>query len=306
MSKPARRLGRGLSSVIGPAATPAEATPAAGLRDQPAGPAIRVLAIPVERIRANPMQPRRNFDVDSLQALARSLRERGTLQPIVVRPAENGYELIAGERRLRAARIAGLDEIPAIIRPARDEDLLELALIENILRADLNAIERARAYRSLQEQQGLTADEIADRMGEDRSTAQNYLRLLQLPPDVQTLVAEDKLGVGQAKALLAAKDPHLQSMLAQSAAAEGWSARKTEQTVTRHREGSAPMPRSEVRPAVRDMEQRLKAALGLRVQIREGRKQHSGRVVVHYGDLAEFERLVGLICSGAESESIEG
>jgi ParB family chromosome partitioning protein len=148
------------------------------------------------------MQPRRQFDDASLRGLADSMKSKGTLQPIVVRPSEGGYELIAGERRLRAAVMAELDSIPAIVRAIRDDDLFELALIENIQRVDLNPIEPARAYKTLQDRYDLSHDEIGRRMGEDRPTVSNYIRLLDLCEGVFEIVAAGKLGVGHAKALL--------------------------------------------------------------------------------------------------------
>lgn len=254
----------------------------------------RLLSIHVDRIRHNPMQPRRAFEEASLQALAASIRDRGTLQPIVVRPSAGGFELIAGERRLRAVKIAGLSEVPAIVRDVRDEEMLELALIENIHRADLNPIERARAYRSLQQQYDLSHEEIATRMGEDRATVTNYIRLLGLAEPVIELVASGELTSGHAKALMGIEDHQAQISFAERAHHEAWSVRQLEAAVAKAKQGAAPLaPVRQARAAVADMEQRLSAALGLRVTIKEGRRRHTGRIVIEYYSLDDFERIAG-------------
>jgi ParB family chromosome partitioning protein len=254
-----------------------------------------VLAVSLDRIRANPSQPRRHFDEAQLSALAASLRERGALQPIVVRPAEGGYELVAGERRLRAARLAGLAEIPAIVRVVRDDEMLELALIENVQREDLNPIERARAYRTLQERHGLSDEAIGAKMGEDRSTVSNYIRLLNLAPDVVDLIAGNQLSTGHGKALLGCPDPKRQSGLAGQAIREGWPVRRLEAAVRLGAARNTGRGQREVRPAVRDMEQRLTAAVGTRASIREGRRKGAGTITIEYYSLNDFERITGLL-----------
>ena len=306
MSNTPRRLGRGISSLIStnlttpdlaaeppaaPAAPPQEAT---SVEMHRRGPGLALIGL--DKIRTNPMQPRRYFDENLIASLAASLRERGALQPIVVRPAEGGYELVAGERRLRAARVAGLGEIPAVIRPVRDEEMLELALIENIHRSDLNPIERARAYRILQEQHGLNEDAIAGRMGEDRSTVINYLRLLKLEPDVQGLIASGALNTGHGKVLAACLDPVRQVELARRAARDGWSVRAIERAVRAGGGGGQKAKAvGEVRPVVRDAEVRLSQALGRRVSIKEGRKRGSGSITFEYYSVTDFETIVGLL-----------
>lgn len=303
---PPRRLGRGISSLISTQLTTPE--PATESQPMPApvipqappaepvkrGPAL--MSIPVDKVRANPAQPRRYFDDAQIATLAASLKERGALQPIVVRPAEGGYELIAGERRLRAARVAGLAEIPAVIRPARDEEMLELALIENIHRSELNPIERARAYRVLQEQHGLSDEVISARMGEDRSTINNYIRLLKLESEVQAMIASGKLSTGHGKVLLACTETGRQLELARKAVREAWSVREMEKSLKQG--GGAPpaakAPR-EIRPIVRDVEQRLSQSLGRRVQIKESRKKNSGTISFEYYNLEDFETIVSML-----------
>ena len=304
MSKGTRRLGRGLSSLISSDLSQQEgespgirAAPARSLEGMRApAPMHRLLAIPITAVRRNPTQPRRDFNEESLNLLANSMRDKGTLQPIIVRPAEQGYELVAGERRLRAAKIAGMTEIPAVIRTVGDDELLELALIENIHREDLNPIERARAYRAMHERHGLSHDEIAQRVGEDRATVTNYIRLLGLPEEVIDMVASGDVSVGHAKVLLGVTDPKIHYNMAQRLVGQGWSVRRLETEIARQKRGAPASPETrKVRPAVEDMEQRLIAALGIRVTIREGRRRHAGKLVIHYYCLEDFERIIGLL-----------
>ncbi len=325
---PQKRLGRGLSSLISgdlahpaaemrghiPAPAPAEPRTSAdanlGRPDRPSlisarestgSPhgAARLASLPIEAIRTNPLQPRKVFDDARLAELAESIRSRGTLQPIVVRPADGGYELVAGERRLRASKLAGLTDIPALIRAVADEHLLELALIENVQRADLNPIERAQAYRLLIDKYKLTHDDVARRTGEDRATVSNILRILSLGDFERGAVADGTLSLGHAKALLAIEDAALRERTARQAIAEGWSVRRLEQLGGGGRK--AEPAAKEKRPVVANLEERLRAALGVRVSIHESRRRHAGKIVIEYGDLKEFERIVRQI--GVEPES---
>ncbi len=313
-SKSPRRLGRGLSSLISTELTqpqpisPPVAPPVPELRSSPPGPAspvipdasrppvaaqgVRLAQIPVASVRANPLQPRRVFDEARLAELAESLRSRGALQPIVVRPAEGGYELVAGERRLRASRLAGLKEIPAVIRTVADDQLLELALIENIQRADLNPVERARGYKQLADKYGLTHDQVAERMGEDRATVTNYIRLLGLGDDLLDLVSAGALSTGHAKALLGIGDISSRKSLAIRAAEEGWSVRRIEFEAAKAKKPDAFGGSPAKRPAVVDLEERLRAELGSRVHIKEGRKRHTGKLILEYFSLDDFERIM--------------
>src|SRR6266542_3708960 len=215
-------LGRGLSSLI-PGATEER-----GLLD-----------IPVSAIARNPRQPRGEFPEETLEALARSIREVGVLQPVVVRPRNGGYELVAGERRLRAARLAGLATIPAIIREGDDTESLREALIENIHREDLAPLELAAAFQELLEDLGVTQETLAERLGYSRAHVANTIRLLSLPPDVQRLLADGRLQAGHARALLGLPDDDARSMLALRVAAEGLSVRQVEALVRSYSEHPA-------------------------------------------------------------------
>jgi ParB family chromosome partitioning protein len=195
--------------------------------------------LPVELIAPNPKQPRRRFDEQALQALAGSLGERGVLQPVLVRPKAGGtYELIAGERRWRAARIAGLDTVPALVRAGGDAEALELALIENMAREDLNPVEQARACATLVEDLGLTREDVGRRVGRSRVSVSNLLRLLELPEEALELMQQGALSEGHGRALLLADDHGARRSLARTAVAEGWSVRTTESRA-RERNGTA-------------------------------------------------------------------
>src|SRR5438094_2680820 len=253
-------MGRGLAAII-----PTASSEEAGLRE-----------LAVELIRANPSQPRRAFDEDALAALADSIRARGVLQPIVVRPLAGGrYELVAGERRLRAARIAGLDRIPAIVRETDDAERLELALIENMARADLNPVEEARACATLVDDLGMSKEEVARRVGRSRVAVANLIRMLGLPDETLTMVERRELTAGHARALLLCKDHARRRTLARSARDRGWSVRETER---RAREAQGRFIRSEPRdpvvihPDLADAlgaaDAALPAALGREVKVR--------------------------------------
>jgi ParB family transcriptional regulator, chromosome partitioning protein len=212
-----RGMGRGLAAILAPTIPP-DGEPARDLRE-----------IPIEMIVPNPHQPRQSFEEESLVALSASLRERGVLQPVLVRPVPGGtYELIAGERRWRAAEMAGFDTIPALVRPRDDAESLELALIENMAREDLNPVEEARACALLVEELGLTREDVGRRVGRSRVAVTNLLRLLDLPDEVLELIASAALTEGHGRALLGASDHADRRRLARSAAIEGWSVRETE------------------------------------------------------------------------------
>ncbi|MCB9853736.1 MAG: ParB/RepB/Spo0J family partition protein [Phycisphaerales bacterium] len=316
-----KRLGRGLSSLIRSDLNSPPEREAVPEKPVPAAPAAvskspqsvappssaPVSELPIDQIRTNPSQPRRTFDPERLAALAESLKQRGALQPIVVRPIEGGYELVAGERRLRASKLAKLDRVPVIVRNVRDDDMLELALIENVQRENLNPVEKARAYRTLVQKHGLSQEEVAGRMGEDRSSVANYIRLLGLSERPLELLGNGELSVGHGKALLAVADAAKQTAIAERAVAEGWSVRRTEQVVT---EAAQPKPEAEAksaargqRPAVREMQDRLTSILGTRVSLKEGRKRHSGKIVIEYYNLDDFEKITTRL--GVEREAAD-
>jgi ParB family transcriptional regulator, chromosome partitioning protein len=230
VAKPKPGMGRGLDAILSVSGGDADS-----VEDQ-------LRELPVELIAANPKQPRRRFDEEALQALAGSLEERGVLQPVLVRAKPGGtYELVAGERRWRAAQIAGLEKIPALVRPRADAEALELALIENMAREDLNPIEEARACAALVEELGLTREDVGRRVGRGRVAVSNLMRLLDLPDEVIESIEDGALSEGHGRALLLAEDHGARRSLARTAAAEGWSVRVVE---ARARESNAPSPGS--------------------------------------------------------------
>ncbi len=266
MSTPRPGMGRGLAAILAASDTP---TATEGVRE-----------LPVELIAPNPNQPRRSIDGESLQALADSLGEQGVLQPVLVRPRPGGYELIAGERRWRAARLAGIERIPALVRPTDDAHTLELALIENMAREDLNPVEEARACAALAEELGLTREEIGRRVGRSRVAISNLVRLLELPDDVLEMLAQRTLSEGHGRALLMAEDHDARRRLARKAAAEGWSVRSTERRARESNQGArahaknaehAPTPigaQPDRDAGAREIAETLEAALGAEVRVR--------------------------------------
>jgi ParB family chromosome partitioning protein len=280
-------LGRGLSSLI-PGATEER-----GLLD-----------IPVSAIARNPRQPRGGFPEESLEALARSIREVGVLQPVVVRRRDGGYELVAGERRLRAAKLAGLATIPAIVREGDDTESLREALIENIHREDLAPLELAAAFQSLLEDLGVTQEMVAERLGYSRAHVANTIRLLSLPGDVQRLLAEDRIQAGHARAMLGLPDDEARSALALRAAAEALSVRQVEDLVRRYMEkpGSVTIRGKKAPdPALAEVEEILSEQLATRVQVTLGRRK--GKIVVEFGSREDLERIVSEIIGSGPGQA---
>jgi ParB family transcriptional regulator, chromosome partitioning protein len=284
-------LGKGLGALI---PSDVARSSAAGLAARPG-----IEEIPINQIDPNPYQPRNNFDEESLAGLTASIRELGVLQPILVRQAsEDRYAIIAGERRWRAAKRAGLQFIPVIVRQVNDELTLQHALVENLHRDDLNPLEEAAAYQQLVEDFDLTQEEVAQKVGKSRSAVANLLRLFQLPPQVQRLVAEGRVSAGHAKALLGTPDRAFQESLARRVATDGLSVRDTEEAV-RQRNGLAGSPggspgssgtRSKLRaPGLLELEELLAEQLDTRVSINVGPKR--GRVVIEFADLEDLERI---------------
>ncbi|RMD71914.1 MAG: ParB/RepB/Spo0J family partition protein, partial [Gammaproteobacteria bacterium] len=243
--------------------------------------------LPVRRIRPNPFQPRAAVSEEGIEALAASIRAQGVIQPVVVRPAGEGYELIAGERRWRAAQRAGLEEIPALVREVSDEGALAMALIENIQREDLNPMEEARAIRRLAEAFGLTHQAIAEAVGRSRAAVTNLLRLLELPSEVQALIEEGRLDMGHARALLGLGSPAAQVALARKVAEKGLSVRETERLAKRRPQGAQPPPD----PDIQRLKERLSQHLGARVELRCSRKGR-GRLIIHYHSLEELDGIL--------------
>ncbi len=278
-------LGRGLGALIPP--SPGESESA-------------YRQLPVSSIEPNPKQPRTTFDEESLTSLTASVRELGVLQPVLVRQAENGsYELIAGERRWRAAKRAGLQTIPAILRTADDTAVLQQALVENLQREDLNPLDEAAAYQQLIEDFSLTHEEVATRVGKSRAAISNALRLFQLPPQVQKMLVEGSLSAGHARALLGTPDRAYQEALARRVVAEGLSVRAVEDAVRERRGPSAPPtpdtsapeePSRRLRPpGLLELEELLARHLDTRVKIEMG--ANKGRVMIEFATLEDLERI---------------
>jgi ParB family transcriptional regulator, chromosome partitioning protein len=276
-------LGRGLSALI------------PGASDETG-----LVEVPVQSVSPNPRQPRQSFEEEGLAGMARSIQEVGVLQPIVVRRLNGGYELVAGERRLRAAKIAGLATVPAIIRTTDDTESLREALIENIHRQDLAPLEQAAAFQELQDDLGVSQEALAARLGHSRSHVANTIRLLQLPGDIQTLLAEGSLTAGHARALLALDDAEAQTTLGMRIAAEGLSVRQTEELVrsfTAHPAARAtPVPR-ELDPRLLQIEEALADALGTRVRVQRARRK--GKVIIEFGSKADLDRIAARIIDGS-------
>jgi ParB family chromosome partitioning protein len=248
--------------------------------------------IPVGEIRSNPFQPRTTFSAESLEELEASIREHGILQPVVVRKAGAGYELVAGERRLRAAEALGLDQIPAVVREASDEDMQTLALVENLQREDLNAMEKARALKAMMRNFGITQDEVATRVGKARTTVANLLRLLDLPPEVQEMVEAGLLSGAHARAILQAQGAKRRRDLAQLAVRRGLSVRELERlaragpTIGKRRKAAPD-------PYLADLENRLRAALSC--DVRMARSGKGGRIEIRYRDPDDLDRLLEMM-----------
>jgi ParB family transcriptional regulator, chromosome partitioning protein len=284
-------LGKGLGALI---PSDVASSSAAGLASRPG-----IEEIPINQIDPNPYQPRNRFDEETLTGLTASIRELGVLQPILVRQvSDDRYAIIAGERRWRAAKRAGLQFIPVIVRQVNDELTLQHALVENLHRDDLNPLEEAAAYQQLVEDFDLTQEEVAHKVGKSRSAVANLLRLFQLPPQVQRLVAEGRVSAGHAKALLGTPDRAFQESLARRVATDGLSVRDTEEAV-RQRNGLAGSSgrsagssegRTKLRaPGLLELEELLAEQLDTRVSINVGPKR--GRVVIEFADLEDLERI---------------
>jgi ParB family chromosome partitioning protein len=284
MSTQKKALGRGLGALIPsrPAPEPAapQATPSAGLAE-----------VPIEQIAPNPYQPRKTFNDASIEDLARSVREHGIIQPLVVtKTGDNKYRLIAGERRFRAAQKAGLATVPVVIKETMaDSDVLQVALIENIQREDLNPIEEAYAYHQLHEEFGLTQEEISKRVGKERSTVANFLRLMRLPDSVKKLLAAGQLSMGHARAILAVEPARKQEQLAERVVRRNLNVRQTEMLAAESSPKAAE-PEKEKDIFTRDAEDKLTRTLRSKVEI--DRKRRGGVIHIRFGSEDELIRLV--------------
>ncbi len=282
-------MGRGLSALISTDQQPAD-------RDE-------IREIEIDLIQPGQQQPRTFFDEAKLEELAQSIRTTGIIQPLLVRPKGGLFELVAGERRWRAAQIAGLTRVPAIIREIPDDRLLEFALVENIQRQELNPIEEANAYKRLIDSLGLTQDEVARRVGRDRTFITNYLRVLKLPTDIQALLEEEKLSFGHARTLLSVQDPVTQRRFAQKIVKHSWSVRETEQRV-KNLDERKPQPAKAPQlldPNVRAAEAKLRRALSTQVRIHPQRAGSSGKIEIEYYSLADLDRIFNAIMRNDET-----
>jgi len=321
--KPQRRLGRGLDALISPVplapdadedqaadgaaepppplkAVPAQVFDQAAVEAQAASAqAGTPLEIPPAKISPNPYQPRQDFDEASLEQLMASIQSSGIIQPVVVRPAAAGrYELVSGERRLRAAEALGLQAVPAVVRDVPDDRLLEMALIENIQRRDLNPIEKAEAFRGFMARYGMTQEQAAHRIGVDRASLANHVRLLELPEEIRILVRRQALGMSHARTIAGLGDRGEQLDMAKRAIREELSVRQLERAVSRRRQGPVARPASapaSTSPQARAMENELRNLLGTKVRIEEGSKSGTGRIVVEYYTFDDFDRILGVI-----------
>jgi ParB family transcriptional regulator, chromosome partitioning protein len=286
-------LGKGLSALL------PTRPPAAPVLVEPPLEATHTVAI--DRIDANPLQPRRLFQQERLAELAQSIRANGIIQPLVVRKVADRYQLVAGERRWRAAKLAQLAQVPVVVQDIPDERLLEITLIENIQREDLNPIETAIAFDRMGSELSLTAEEIGQRTGKDRTTIINSVRLLALPADLQQLVAERRLSAGHARCLLTLPTPDLQREVAERSVAQGWSVRQMERTTQKMMEGRKPKSVDEVAadPNVKAAIQELERVLGTKVRIVEKAKQ-KGRIEIEYYSSEDLDRIYGAIVGEPE------
>lgn len=305
MAKSLRRLGRGLDSLVSDlSGSPVEAPSGASSNvsssklQESTGPT----SMKTSDLRPNPFQPRSDSG-QSIENLARSIKQSGMLQPIAVRPTARGFQIIAGERRWWAAKSLGMDQVPVIVRQATDEQMIELALIENIQREDLNAIDRARAYERYCQEFNLKPEQIAERLGEDRSTVANYLRILDLDDRVQQMLIKGQISMGHARCLLGIGDVKRRFGLANEVVASGLSVRVLEQLVRTAKRGSIPENQpatqtdssKQLSPHIADMERRFEDRLKTKVAIREGAKKGTGRITLHFYSLDDFERIAEAI-----------
>ena len=296
-----KRLGRGLEALLGPVSRE-QAEASGALRE-----------IPLSSIKPNPYQPRTRMDQSELSDLASSMEASGLLQPVIVRPHDGGFELIAGERRWRAAKRAGLPSIPVVVREVDEVLSLEQALVENLHREDLNPLEEAAAYQQLMEDFELTQEAVAQKVGKSRSAVANTLRLFQLPPTIQRLVAENLLSGGHAKALLGTPDRAFQDTLAKRIVADGLSVREAEDAVRRHNEEAdaepeepaapsaspaAPAAKRLRPPGLLELEELLASHLDTRVSVSMAGNDGKGKVVVEFAGLEDLERIYRVMTDG--------
>ena len=301
-AKNKRRLGRGINSLLRGSSQGVDRTAASTTSQQVAK---QPDEISIDLIDDNPFQPRKEIDEEKLRELSQSIQTDGILQPLIVTKSssdQDRYVLIAGQRRLKAARLAGKTSVPCVIRQATDQQILEWAMIENIQRSDLNPVEKAEGYQDYMRRFGLTQDQVAERMGQARSTVANYVRLLDLADETRQMIISGQLSFGHARVLASLTEPdkiHQQVSLAQRSVRDGISVRRLEQIVSGMSQGqkksSSKSTGKKKLPYIADMERQLTEAVGLRVTIQAGRKENSGRVTIDYSNLEQFDHISGLL-----------
>ena len=280
-----RKLGRGLEGLM--RAVTRQPMPEMAVQSGPA------TTLPVSILDPNPDQPRQTMEPENLEHLKSSIHEHGVLQPIVVRKNGDRYQVIAGERRLRAAQGLGLSEVPVIVREASDEEMLELALVENLQREDLDPIEKAVSFKAYLARSGRTQDAAATRLGLDRSTISNMIRLLELPEEVQLMVRSGLVAMGHARAILAVEDNKRRVEIAEKVAREGLSVRQVEQIVSGPSSSRKKVFKAKPKtPDVRELEGRLREALGTKVSVEEGVKSGTGKIIIEFYGHDDLERIL--------------
>jgi ParB family chromosome partitioning protein len=297
--QPRRALGKGMGALLPtrshtPAAPAAQAAPA---KDEPRE---ATLNLPIDDIQPNPLQPRRVFLNDRLEELAQSIRANGIIQPLVVRQVDGRYQLVAGERRWRAAKLAGVDTVPVVVREIPENRLLEITLIENIQREDLNPMETASAFARMSAELNLNAETIGLRTGKDRTTVINLMRLLQLPQDIQSLISDGKLSAGHGRCLLSLPNAELQREVSERAMQGGWSVRQIEKTCARMTAGATPKHVDEIKidPNVKAAIQEMERKLGTRVHVKEGARGR-GKIEIEYYSADDLNRIYDTIMGEA-------
>jgi len=272
-------LGKGLDALI----------PSLSINDDD-----KVVEIPLAQLRPNPYQPRKTFNEDAIRELAESIKEHGVIQPIIVREVLKGYEIIAGERRFRASQLSGKATIPAVVRSFSDQQVMEIALIENVQREDLNALEIAAAYQNLIDTFNLTQEELSLKVGKSRSHIANFLRLLQLPAEIKEYVSRGTLSMGHARAIITITDPKLQKELAKKAIDENWSVRQLEEAVQglqSKKRSTAKVAKAKKRdPFISSVEEELREILQTTVKVKHERNK--GKIEISYYSMDDFERLL--------------
>lgn len=289
-------LGRGLSALIKDSPTPADT-------DNGGAQVPGITQVPVSQIHKSPWQPRRHFDPDALDELVRSIRERGVIQPLLVRKVDDGFQLVAGERRFRAAQEAELKEVPALVLDVSDKDAVEITLIENLQREDLNPIEEAEGYQSLADEFGMTQEQISDRVGKGRATIANALRLLTLPDTVQQMLSESRLSSGHAKVLLGLEIPREQELLAERVLKEGLSVRSLERILEKLRKPpkKSRSERTDIPAAhLQHLSDQLHQTLGTSVRLTASKtlsngKKVPGRIEIDYYSTDDLDRLLQIL-----------